>query len=232
MNAGQKTHPETMRIVTPQEFSHVVQILREMRKWSQETLSAISGLSVRTVQRVENGEPSSVDTRRALARAFESEDIDVFNKPCDVPTKEHLLAEKEKFERDHVTVACNLVKSGRDLMAAFTTAMADQSMPATPMNDAAEETFATLLDYLRDWRDCWDLTSEVDKLEVYREIQNLLDSLFAANISVVIATRDVKLMSPSWPDKTPWPVTVLHMAAFEKGAEPKEIWVRRQVKFG
>jgi hypothetical protein len=46
-----------------------------------------------TVQRVENGEPSSVDTRRALARAFKIENIDVFNKP-------HAFSSSEKIKKD------------------------------------------------------------------------------------------------------------------------------------
>lgn len=45
-----------------------------MQQWSQDTLSALSKLSIRTIQRVENGEPSNGDTRRALALAFELED--------------------------------------------------------------------------------------------------------------------------------------------------------------
>ena len=60
-----------------QELAGIVRAFREMRQWSQDTLSAISKLSIRTVQRVESEEPSSADTRRALALAFELGDIDV-----------------------------------------------------------------------------------------------------------------------------------------------------------
>ena len=232
MTTDQQAQSETVRIATPQELSQIIRILREMRKWSQETLSAVSGLSVRTVQRVEKGEPSDLDTRRALARAFESEDIDVFNKPCAVPSKAQLQAEKEKFERDHVTIACSVVTSGRELANVYVGAAADHSVPAMDLEGGPAQDFAALTDFLRDWRDCWDMVSEVEKLEVYADTQKYLDSLKAAKISVVIATRDVKLTSSTWSDKTAWPVTVFYMVAFETGAEPKELAVRRQIRIG
>ena len=48
-----------------------VRRLRESRAWSQEHLAGVAGLSVRTVQRVERGDGASLETRMALASAFE-----------------------------------------------------------------------------------------------------------------------------------------------------------------
>jgi transcriptional regulator with XRE-family HTH domain len=48
-----------------------VKTLRQSRGWSQEVLAELSGLSVRTIQRVERGEPASQDTITALAHVFE-----------------------------------------------------------------------------------------------------------------------------------------------------------------
>lgn len=50
--------------------SQVIQLRRE-RGWSQEKLAAISGLSERTIQRVEKDGKCSLDTKMALATAFE-----------------------------------------------------------------------------------------------------------------------------------------------------------------
>jgi transcriptional regulator with XRE-family HTH domain len=44
---------------------------RERRAWSQEHLGAVSGLSLRTVQRVEASGTASFETARALAAVFE-----------------------------------------------------------------------------------------------------------------------------------------------------------------
>lgn len=43
---------------------------REERHWSQEHLAGLSGLGVRTIQRIENGEPASSETLAALAAAY------------------------------------------------------------------------------------------------------------------------------------------------------------------
>ena len=43
---------------------------REERHWSQEHLAELAGVGIRTVQRIENGEPASKDTLMALAAAF------------------------------------------------------------------------------------------------------------------------------------------------------------------
>lgn len=47
-----------------------IKTLRLSRAWSQEQLAELSSLSVRTVQRIENGERASLDTLGAIAAAF------------------------------------------------------------------------------------------------------------------------------------------------------------------
>ena len=49
----------------------LVQKLRLQRGWSQEQLAELSGLSVRTVQRIERGLPASNETLKSLASVFE-----------------------------------------------------------------------------------------------------------------------------------------------------------------
>jgi transcriptional regulator with XRE-family HTH domain len=49
----------------------LVQKLRLKRGWSQQQLAEASGLSVRTVQRIEAGFPASTETLKSLAAVFE-----------------------------------------------------------------------------------------------------------------------------------------------------------------
>ncbi len=49
----------------------LIQKLRLQRGWSQEQLAEITGLSVRTVQRLERGHPGSLESMKALAAVFE-----------------------------------------------------------------------------------------------------------------------------------------------------------------
>lgn len=49
----------------------LIQKLRLQRGWSQQQLADLSGLSVRTIQRLENGHVASVESLKALAAVFE-----------------------------------------------------------------------------------------------------------------------------------------------------------------
>ena len=52
------------------QSTHQVKALRLQRAWSQEQLAELASLSVRTVQRIENGETPSLETLSALAAVF------------------------------------------------------------------------------------------------------------------------------------------------------------------
>ncbi|MES2035826.1 MAG: 2TM domain-containing protein [Pseudomonadota bacterium] len=73
----------------------LIQKLRLQRGWSQEQLADVSGLSVRTIQRLERGQPGSLESMNALAAVFEI-DLDSLKEPAmdtprtDVPADEAL----------------------------------------------------------------------------------------------------------------------------------------------
>ncbi len=49
----------------------IVKKLRAEKNWSQEQVATFSGLSIRTIQRVESGHSVSLETIKALASVFE-----------------------------------------------------------------------------------------------------------------------------------------------------------------
>ena len=49
----------------------LIQKLRLQRGWSQQQLAELSGLNVRTIQRLEGGQRASVETLKSLAAVFE-----------------------------------------------------------------------------------------------------------------------------------------------------------------
>ena len=63
--------------------SHQVKQLRLQRAWSQEQLAELAGVSVRTIQRIENGDRPGLETLSALAAVFEVNvaEIYVLRKP-------------------------------------------------------------------------------------------------------------------------------------------------------
>jgi transcriptional regulator with XRE-family HTH domain len=50
--------------------------MRLQRHWSQEQLAEMSGLSIRTIQRIENGENAGFESLKSLAAVFEIEIVD------------------------------------------------------------------------------------------------------------------------------------------------------------
>jgi transcriptional regulator with XRE-family HTH domain len=60
-------------------WSTRIRLEREKRAWTQEHLAEESGLSVRTVQRVESGADPSKETLRALANVFDMPDLPYLN---------------------------------------------------------------------------------------------------------------------------------------------------------
>jgi len=52
---------------------HLIKKLRTERAWSQEQLASVTGLSLRTIQRIETTGKASLESKRALAASFEIE---------------------------------------------------------------------------------------------------------------------------------------------------------------
>ena len=83
----------------------IVKRLREKRNWSQEQLATLSGLSTRTIQRIESGNKASIESLKALASVFE---IDISNLQeeiivIDKTSKEWNKVNRPVFARDSIT---------------------------------------------------------------------------------------------------------------------------------
>ncbi len=76
----------------------IVRKLRLQKGWSQEQLAELSGLSVRTIQRLERGQPPSLESARALAAVFEV-DVSTFDLST-AETGENHMAEKAQLAQD------------------------------------------------------------------------------------------------------------------------------------
>ncbi|MYN16752.1 helix-turn-helix domain-containing protein [Rugamonas sp. FT107W] len=220
MNAAENA--QHVRLLTPAELAACIKLFRETRQWSQEQLADISGLNVRTIQRVERGLSASLDTRRALAGAFGAEDIDAFNKPFAIPSEEACKAAKEKFDSEHVTLTTLPLTTGKQLAKLAEICSIDMSEPGFELPREADQTFAVLVDYFRDYRDCAPDYAEAQKFDVYDEMQSLIDALKKFGVSLRYAERKMHVKFGAEADSTPMPVNILYVIAFPLGKEPEQ----------
>jgi transcriptional regulator with XRE-family HTH domain len=76
--------------------------LRKERSWSQDELAIASGLNLRTIQRVEKYASASLQSKKALAAAFDIDTRDLDNeevrmKPCPVCGSNEIYLYKDYF---------------------------------------------------------------------------------------------------------------------------------------
>lgn len=76
----------------------LIRKLRIDKGWSQETLAQVSGLSVRTVQRLERGGNASLETLTALAAVFEV-DVSTLSTEAPMYTQNELSKEERRAVR-------------------------------------------------------------------------------------------------------------------------------------
>src|SRR5215475_1474803 len=72
----------------------LIQKLRLQRGWSQEQLAELSGLSVRTIQRLERGQTASVESLKSLGAVFET-DFSNLREPAMDQTMRHGVSAEE-----------------------------------------------------------------------------------------------------------------------------------------
>ncbi|TBR39406.1 MULTISPECIES: helix-turn-helix domain-containing protein [Dyella] len=216
-------------LLTPAEVGACIRQFRDLRHWSQEQLAEISGLNVRTVQRVEQGDSASFDTRRALACAFDLNDIDALNKPISLPTAEELQTAQAQFEHDHITLAVAPLATGRQLARLVTSCEMDLSESAFELPREAAAEFAALIDYYREYRDCHDLYSETDKPDIYDELQQHVEALRVLGVSLCHGQRKVTVRMGSGERVN---ATVLYVVAFRLGHEPTQIVTPKAARIG
>lgn len=105
----------------------------------------------------------------------------------------------------------------------------DLSEPAFELPREAAAEFAALVDYYREYRDCHDLYSETDKLDIFDELQQHIDALRELGVSLSHGQRTVAIQMGSG---VPMDATVLYVVAFRLGHEPGQIATPKAARIG
>ena len=79
----------------------IVRKLRLQRAWSQEQLAELSGLNVRTIQRIERGQNAGLESLKSLAAVFEI-DLSELNQEADMREEATKLTYEESKALEYV----------------------------------------------------------------------------------------------------------------------------------
>ena len=216
------------RVMNPAEIALIVRMMRTAKGLTQETLAELAGITTRSIQRLEKGEPTSVDIRRAVAGAFEMSDLDFLNRMHDMAAK--AVDEAEERAKNMLTLPVTVTKSGKELAElAERMTMHWADVPEDISQDAREE-MAELLDYLRDYGDIHEEYSYSDKIALHDTLSGSLARIAKLGLSVCCAERATKVVGKNWVDKTPWPVTVVYFMVAKRGKEPTSAMVPKALR--
>jgi transcriptional regulator with XRE-family HTH domain len=216
------------RLLTPTELGTFIKGQREERKWSQATLAELARVTERTIQRVENGEPSSLDTRRALARALGYQDLDLFDKPLPFPNVEKFKAYTAELERTTIAVALTRVRDGRTLRTMVEGAHGFATEEIGELSPEARAAFAEMVDYLRDYNDIRTEYSMTQRLDVDRDIDELLRRISDQQAAVGAGPCSTRVRSVTAPDSAPMDWTNVLLLLAPTDVLPHTVRIPRQ----
>jgi transcriptional regulator with XRE-family HTH domain len=211
--------------------------IRETSNWSQEALAAMSGLDVRTIQRVESGKSVSISTRRSLARGLGYENPDTFDEPDFIMNVQKILegvqtAKKEDFEKqfpDRVRLKTARVINGETLGRLADSSNATLLHIDDDILQEAKQVAASLFDYIRDLVDVSDDVSFSDKVGFNQDLESLLRQLESLGAAVYSASRATKIVGENWADKHPISTTIGYLIVVLAEKHIEEMIVPRRL---
>jgi transcriptional regulator with XRE-family HTH domain len=217
------------RLLTPAELAAFVKAKRDEHKWTQAVLAELAGVTERTIQRVENGEPSTFDTRRAIAKAFECHDLDIFNKPHPVPSPEKLKSYWAELDKTTLIIPITRIRDARTLRTMSEGCHCSAAEELGELSAEARRAFAETVDCLRDYNDVRDAYSMTQRLDLDGDIDTLLKRIGEAGATVGAGLRRGKFRSDA-PGSEPMDLTTIYFLLAPNDALPNTVMVPKRVQ--
>jgi len=218
------------RLLTPAEIATIVRAMRTQMAWSQETLAELARLTVRTVQRLEAGQPASLDTRRAVASAL-GWDLNFFDVPRTFPTEEDMAAQKTAFDREHLILDAAQA-DGRGILTRLHDIVGYKAISTCSLAQLSREgqdAFAAVSDFVAD---CLDIIGDVPRVDVLQygdQLTGLAGALADTGYQLHIASRETSIYSEAWGDAKQMPITVVYIVAASIEQVVQHIAVKRRI---
>ncbi len=219
----------------PKIFAIWVKTIRKASEMSQDALAAASGITERTVQRVESNGKASMTTRRCLARGLGYEDHDIFDDPTFVATATDALneafAEYAKGAQDnypdHLKLAVEPVNNGAQITVLFGQCHAWAYMCDDSANVEGQDVSAALFDNVQDYGDIWNELPPSGRFEAQGAFTEMLEGIVGHGLCVYVAIRYAKL-APVAKGQAPMPFNIGYLIVVPAGQSPSQILVPKR----
>lgn len=202
------------------EISPIGEIVKKVRKqqgWSQEEFAGLSGIAVRTIQRIEAGERANIDTVRGIAATFNLDTSALL--PLNAPMPRHEFAALEakiRQQASQIEKEINVlpqIQNGKELLsaaAAFDVLKTDYPPPRTPEEGGV---IAAVLETVRDYGDMHGELDPRTEIEVVVELDRQLAELSSFGLTVFAGKLRGSVAIPALSDDTE-PLRLRHGGVF------------------
>jgi len=163
------------RKLTPQEIGEFVKLSRTSAELKQVTLAVRANVSVRTIQRIEQGHKVDDGSLHDVADALGLQ-RDIFIRVNFVPDWEKLVKEAEKIRSNLLVADARPLASWRDFEPICHRVHGHVVDDTKVKEDVAEKT-AALRDYLGDCIDISDVASSTNMVESYKEMMEMVTEI-------------------------------------------------------
>lgn len=140
--------------------------LRNEKAWSQDQLAEISGVSLRTIQRIEKSGNASLESKKAIAAAFEikASELDENENSSAISDEE---AENFYFR----------VEDGTKLTEVVGGAYAYRMNHDNPKTEEEAELLAVAIQSIQDWGEIWSDIESGDRVKAAFDLTQLINEL-------------------------------------------------------
>ena len=160
----------------PLYIAHQVKLIRKTHRLTQDNLADASGVSRRTIEKVESGRHRPDEqTLRSIAR-FAQVDVRFFEKPTP-EQEERQRTELRRGQRKTVFAQIDPVHTASDFLGAFHEYDAWRIDTSAVRGEATLDLVAAMADWIRDCGDIWEDVYMSHRVEFAREFAQLCEQI-------------------------------------------------------
>jgi transcriptional regulator with XRE-family HTH domain len=227
--------PLSAQTLPPKVLAIWIRTLRTASDMSQDALAEASGVSQRTIQRVEADGRANRMTRRSLARGLGYDDYDIFDDSKFIATAIDAIAEIQSEQAnmveanhpDHIKLEVEIVGRGVQITGLIDLCDAWVFECHDDVNGAGENAAAVLFDNIRDYCDVWSDIPPSGRLEAKDAFTEMLADIARHGLCAYLARRSAHV-APSQAGQAAVPFNIGYFGIVPAGQTPSHILVPKR----